>query len=117
MTRPISRIPAILSIIQEAWVKNPDLRLGQLLENAWVNFFTEDLSTLVENFHKIYWTTPLLWWTFWINWDKPLKYLKLKDMETSHIQAILNTQDLTKEKSDILVSELLKRLVELKFKR
>ena len=110
MTRPISRIPSVLKIVAAAWIKNPDLRLGQLLENAWVNFYTEDLTDLVENFHEVYWTSPTLWWTYGINWDEPLHYLELADMDTSHIMAIVKTQtQISKELRDKFVNEVIRR--------
>lgn len=31
--RDITRIPIILKKLEEIWVKHPDLRLGQLIEN------------------------------------------------------------------------------------
>lgn len=110
MTRPISRIPAVLKIVAAAWIKNPDLRLGQLLENAGVNFYTEDLTTLVENFHEVYWTSPTLWGTYGINWDEPLHYLELEDMSVSHIMAIVKTQtQISKELRDKFVNEVIRR--------
>ena len=110
MTRPISRIPAILKIVAAAWIKNPDLRLGQLLENAWVNFYTEDLTTLVSNFHAVYGTTPSLWGTYGINWDEPLQYLELDDMDTDHLKAIVKTQwQISEELRDLFINEVLKR--------
>lgn len=110
MTRPISRIPAVLKIVAAAWIKNPDLRLGQLLENAGVNFYTEDLTDLVENFHEVYGTSPTLWWTYGINGDEPLHYLELKDMETSHIMAIVKTQtQISKSLRDKLINEVIRR--------
>lgn len=110
MTRPISRIPAVLKIVAAAWIKNPDLRLGQLLENAGVNFYTEDLTDLVENFHEVYGTSPTLWWTYGINGDEPLHYLELADMETDHIKAIVKTQtQISKELRDKFVNEVIRR--------
>lgn len=110
MTRPISRIPAILKIVGAAWIKNPDLRLGQLLENAWIDFYTEDLTTLVSNLHIMYGTTPSLWGTYWINWDEPLHYLELDDMDTDHLKAIVKTQwQISEELRNIFISEVLKR--------
>lgn len=110
MTRPISRIPAVLKIVAAAWIKNPDLRLGQLLENAGVNFYTEDLTDLVENFHEVYGTSPTLWWTYGINGDEPLHYLELEDMSVSHIMAIVKTQtQISKSLRDKFVNEVIRR--------
>lgn len=61
MTRPIARIKPILKIIEEAWLRQPDLRLAQLLEVADIEWFTEDLTDLVSHMSYYYHTTPLLW--------------------------------------------------------
>ena len=92
MTRPIARIKTILKLIEEAWLKNPDLRLWQLLYNADVGYNTEDLTTLVSNFHNQYWTTKLLWWTYGKSGNEPLEYKRLEELTTPHIYNILMTQ-------------------------
>lgn len=111
MTRPVSRIKPILKLIEEAWTANPDLRLWQLLKNAGVDFHTEDLTWLVEALHETYWTTELLWGTRWKSWRSAVKYLKLEEIDSSHLVAILNTQKLDKKTYDILIWELAKRYI------
>ena len=44
--RDPSRIPAIIAALQEAWLTNPDLRLGQLIDNA--GYFNADGSNRAE---------------------------------------------------------------------
>ena len=50
--RDLKRIPVVLELVRKAWEKNPDLRLGQLIENACVfdPFYTEDeeLAELIK---------------------------------------------------------------------
>ena len=36
------RIPEILEVLKKVWEKYPDLRLGQLIEDAGIRFMTED---------------------------------------------------------------------------
>ena len=40
------RIDACLGWLGEAWKQVPDMRLGQLLENAGVGFYTEDVEAM-----------------------------------------------------------------------
>lgn len=46
------RIDVCLGWLGEAWKRVPDMRLGQLLENAGVDFYTEDIEAIrkVEEF-------------------------------------------------------------------
>ena len=46
------------------------------------------------------------WGTRGIDGKQPLKYIKLKDMETTHIEAILSSQLLAKEVKKIFKKEL-----------
>ena len=59
--RDPKRIPIILSTIRELWLKAPDLRLGQIIENALLSndtdlFYMEDdtlvsrIKDFIENF-------------------------------------------------------------------
>jgi uncharacterized protein YihD (DUF1040 family) len=34
MARDPKRIPKVIAVLQQAWERNPDLRLGQLISNA-----------------------------------------------------------------------------------
>jgi len=44
--RDVKRIPEVLAAIGELWMANPDLRLGQIMSNANVHFYTEDDKAL-----------------------------------------------------------------------
>ena len=47
------RIDACLDQLKEAWKQVPDMRLGQLLENAGVDFYTEDIDAVSKVFEFI----------------------------------------------------------------
>lgn len=110
MTRPIERIPAIIRIIEKAWLENPDWRFWQLLSNmGWVQFHEEDIS-FIERFWKFYNVDTLYWGTRWVDWKSPLTYILLSEMETSHIENILITeQHISEEVRHRLSDELIKR--------
>ena len=42
MSRDPKRIPKLLAQLGELWMANPDLRLGQIISNASIGFYTED---------------------------------------------------------------------------
>lgn len=46
--RDKKRIPEILAVLGELWLASPDLRLGQIMGNAAINFYTEDDRALKE---------------------------------------------------------------------
>jgi hypothetical protein len=46
-SREPKRIPEILAILGELWLANPNLRLGQIIENAAITFYTEDDKALM----------------------------------------------------------------------
>lgn len=46
MSRDVKRIPEILAAIGELWLANPDLRLGQIMGNAAITYYTEDDKAL-----------------------------------------------------------------------
>ena len=46
--RDPSRIPKVLAALGELWMQNPDLRLGQIMGNAAITFYTEDDRALTE---------------------------------------------------------------------
>lgn len=48
MSRDSKRIPVILAALGELWAANPDLRLGQIMGNAAVTYYTEDDKALKE---------------------------------------------------------------------
>jgi hypothetical protein len=47
MSRSAARIPEILAALGELWLANPDLRLGQIIGNAAITFYTEDDKALL----------------------------------------------------------------------
>jgi hypothetical protein len=44
--RDQKRIPVILAALGELWMANPDLRLGQIMGNASITYYTEDDKAL-----------------------------------------------------------------------
>lgn len=48
MSRDPKRIPKILATLGELWMANPDLRLGQIMGNAAITFYTEDDQAVKE---------------------------------------------------------------------
>ena len=44
--RDPSRIPKVLAALGELWLANPDLRLGQIMGNAAITYYTEDDQAL-----------------------------------------------------------------------
>lgn len=48
MTRDKKRIPKVLAALGELWLEHPDLRLGQIMGNASITFYTEDDVALQE---------------------------------------------------------------------
>ena len=45
--RDKKRIPEILAALGELWLANPDLRLGQIIGNASITYYTEDDKALI----------------------------------------------------------------------
>ena len=46
--RDPDRIPKVLSALAHLWMENPDLRLGQIMGNASISYYTEDNKALGE---------------------------------------------------------------------
>ncbi|MEO5317612.1 hypothetical protein PV761_03325 [Arthrobacter sp. CC3] len=46
--RDPKRIPEVLAALGELWMECPDLRLGQIMGNAAITFYTEDDRSLTE---------------------------------------------------------------------
>ena len=46
MSRDNKRVPVILAALGELWLANPDLRLGQIMGNASITYYTEDDKAL-----------------------------------------------------------------------
>ncbi len=49
------------------------------------------------------------WGSYGKNGDEPLHYIKLKDLETGHINAILKTQNLAQELRAVFLEEYFRR--------
>lgn len=47
MSRDAERIPKILAALGEYWMENPALRLGQIMGNAAITYYTEDDKALL----------------------------------------------------------------------
>jgi hypothetical protein len=45
--RDKKRIPEMLATLGELWLANPDLRLGQIIGNAAITYYTEDDKALM----------------------------------------------------------------------
>ncbi len=44
-----NRIPVILEMLEDIWVKNPDMRFGQLVNNLFVSQFNDRDMFYVED--------------------------------------------------------------------
>lgn len=108
MTRRIERIEVVLDIIKDAWMKNPDMRLGQLLLNVGMDYHMEE-QKLVEAIGNTYDVDNMYWGTRGITWAEPLKYKKLSELSTAHIENIIKTQELSMLTRLRMYNELLKR--------
>jgi hypothetical protein len=56
VSRDAKRIPEILAALGELWQANPDLRLGQIMGNASITYYTEDDKALqgIEQWRDYY---------------------------------------------------------------
>lgn len=59
--RDPKRIPKVLAALGELWAANPDLRLGQIMGNAAITYYTEDDQACRE----------LQRWNEWYQEQKP----------------------------------------------
>lgn len=48
MSTDPKRIPQVLAALGELWLEHPNLRLGQIMGNAAITFYTEDDRALTE---------------------------------------------------------------------
>jgi len=108
MTRKIERIEVVLDIIKDAWMKNPDMRLSQLLLNVGMDYHMEELE-LIDRIGNTYDVDSMYWGTRGISWAEPLKYKKLSELGISHIENIIRTQDISMPTRLKLYNELIKR--------
>lgn len=65
----------------------------------------KDLSVCLEDGHELV-REAVKWGTRGINGDKPLRFVKLCDMETAHIEACLRTQNMHSHYVQAFVDEL-----------
>lgn len=90
--RPYDRIDVIMNLITIIWKVNPHLRLWQLLENAGINNYTEDVNGLIFNLCEAYWFEPrfyVMWWTI-ANKNGDYVWRKLEDLSSSHLKNIVS---------------------------
>jgi hypothetical protein len=98
----------------ELHTKHPDLRLGQFLivENITPDypgvFGSEEVSWLIRN--KYFEERELmLWGSYGINGDEPVKYRYLDDLDSNHIANILRNCDLPTRWNKIFTDILIER--------
>jgi len=95
--RSLERIKPYLEVIGELWKEYaPDMRLGQFLENAWVDWNTEDINQwiiLVAELCKKDPVNYILWGTRGKYADEPLEYKRLVNLDTDHLKAIITYID------------------------
>lgn len=108
---PILKFEHHYNTFKTYWKDNPDLRITQVCVNlgiidnipgAW--YYTEDYE-LMKSFGFAD-RDVFLWGTFGKSGKEPLKRILLKDMEDSHIEAILNTQNISEERKEMFRNEL-----------
>jgi hypothetical protein len=68
------------------------------------NNYKENSLTTEDGFERI--RNEFEWGTRGVDGNEPLRYVKLKDVDDAHIQAILDTQSLRKEIKDIFIKEI-----------
>ncbi len=90
--RSRTRIKPILELIEQIWELNPDLRLGQLLDNAGVNRYSEDITIAIEQLCTHY-NLPFRYHALWGTRPNPssndVVYKKIDTLTTSHLKNIL----------------------------
>lgn len=98
--RNIDRIDNFLHLLGEEWKRQgQDLRFTQFLFNNGINnlasmsmYGMEENKLLQIHFPNINPREYLYWGTYGKDGDQPLKYKLIKDLDTDHIKAILETQ-------------------------
>jgi hypothetical protein len=87
-----------IHIIKSEWEKDPDLRLSQILINIGILYnkpgfwyYIEETDYFLER--KILNPEEILFWgTYGKDGKQPFKQILIKDMDSEHLQACLNTQ-------------------------
>ena len=79
----------------EEWKQRPDLRLSQYLINNWL---VEETTDKYRYYDECWTTMEKLWflwrdfairWWYGKNWDEPLQYKIIKDLDDDHISNII----------------------------
>lgn len=99
--RNTKRIKPFLKYIEQEWIKNPDLRFGQLLINlGLIEDTTKDWVKEILDYPLPYEVIrEIATWTSYKNDKYKTNYIK--DLETSHIKNILKTQKQFISETDI----------------
>lgn len=97
--RSKTRIRPILQLIEEIWSENQDLRLGQLISNAHIDFSTEDVNDAIYKLCTTYnmnFEDYALWGVLLSPSDSDLmseygthNYQRLTTLTTPHLKNIL----------------------------
>lgn len=89
--------------ITKYWEENYDQRLVQVLINleiipnlTIIKYWLEEFEYIID-IQKVKPEKILLWGTYGKDGKQPLKYIPIEEMETSHIEAVLKTQNLNGE--------------------
>ena len=95
--RPTNRIHNFLRLLEEEWLKFPDLRFTQFLFNHGISdmhklHYMEEHDVLRKYFQNISPREYVLWETFGKSGNEPSKFVLIKDMSDEHIKAVLETQ-------------------------
>ena len=90
--RAKERIEPLLSILWEMWKEREEMRLWQFIENCWIGWFTEDLNESIEKmcaFNQKPFYKYVLWGTRGKDGKSPLKYKRMYELETAHLEELL----------------------------
>lgn len=103
--RSRTRIKPILELIEQIWEMNPDLRLGQLLDNAGVNRYSEDVNKSIEQLCSRY-NLPFRYYAMWGVRPNPsgedVVYKKLETLTTPHLKNILKNAHPAKNIKEVI---------------
>lgn len=87
--------------------RRPDLRLSQLLINEWIvqewwNYLYHDECWVTMEKLWFLWREFAIRWWYGKNWDKPLQYKIIKDLDDDHINNIVEHIEWEMEKYNSL---------------
>ena len=86
-------------VYRESWKEHPDWRLSQLLmnggmiDNARLELWQMEEADYLINHQGCHPRDVLLWGTSGKDGNEPYHHIPIRDMETSHIKAILSSND------------------------